>query len=193
MGRALLLALSIALALSGCSALRSAHFHGTAIDQAAPNFTLTNESGVPWTLADQRGKVIALFFGFTHCADTCPDTLAKLSRAIASQGALARNAQVAFVTVDPERDTPAVLKRYLARFEGARIVGLTGTRAQIEGVEHAYHVWAQKIPGTRGGTDYDESHSAIVYLIDASGHERVVHDPDDKLDEIAADIRVLLQ
>lgn len=178
--------------LAACSVLHPQHFNGTPVDQPAPDFTLTSDHGTPWRLSEQRGKVIALFFGYTHCEDTCPATLAKLSNAITAQGTRANDARIAFITVDPQRDTPAVLKAYVQRFEGGRIVGLTGPPAEIERIEHAYHVWAQKIPGKRGGENYDDSHSAIIFLIDASGTQRVIHDPDDKLEAIAADIHTLL-
>lgn len=183
----LLLALLVACA-------RSAHFTGTAIPpSAAPNFTLISDTGRPWTLAAQRGEVVALFFGFTHCTDTCPDTLAKLAAALRRDGASARTGEIAFVTIDPERDRPAVMHKYIRRFSGAKIVGLTGTQAQIAGVEHLYGVWSQRIPGKNGSSDYDEEHSAYTFLIDRAGNERVVHSDDDSLRDFASDMRTLLK
>ncbi|HEV7179592.1 MAG TPA: SCO family protein [Candidatus Baltobacteraceae bacterium] len=188
-------ALALILGLCGCASMQTARFQGTTLaGQAAPDFTLTDHHGNPWTLSGQRGRVVALFFGYTHCADTCPATLAKLAKAIEAQGNDANNAEIAFVTVDPARDTPAAMNRYIARFGGRTIVGLTGDAADISRVEHAYHVWAQKIPGShRSADDYDDSHSSIVYLIDRNGHERVVHDDDDRLSAFSADIHTLLQ
>lgn len=155
---------------------------------AAPDFTLTDQHGAPWSLSAQRGKAVALFFGYTHCTDTCPATLAKLAHAIASEGSAGANAEIAFVTVDPERDNPAALARYVARFSGAAIVGLTGTPAQIAGVEQTYHVWAQRIPGRRGNDDYDEAHTAIVFVIDRNGRIASMHDDADTTAAIATDI-----
>lgn len=141
---------------------------------AAPDFTLTDQQAQPWSLSAQH-RVTALFFGYSHCPDTCPTTLAKLSKALAG----IPNAQVAFVTVDPERDTPAVLKHYVTKFSGAPIVALTGSLGQIAATEAAYHVWSQKIPGRRGKYDYDESHLSYVFLIDRNGYQRgILHDED---------------
>jgi protein SCO1 len=192
MNTPLALALASAL-LAGCAQAAAQRFTGVAVPPtAAPNFTLTSDTGAPWTLAAQHGKVVALFFGFTHCTDTCPATLAKLAAALNHDKAGA-NAEIAFVTIDPQRDTPAVMHAYIHRFSGARIVGLTGTPAQIESVERAYNVWSKPLPDPHGGTDYDEAHSAFTFLIDASGNERVVHNDDDAQRDYAADIRTLLQ
>ena len=177
-------------ALTACSFAKTGHFEGTAVvpAQAAPQFSLTAHTGAPWQLSGQRGKTVALFFGYTHCPDTCPATLAKLANAV--RDAKAANAVIAFVTVDPERDTPSVLARYLKQFDGP-IVGLTGTRAQIDAVERSYHQWAQKIPGKHGNDNYDDAHSSSIFLIDRDGDERVIHDADDAVGAIAADLRTL--
>jgi protein SCO1 len=159
----------------------------------APNFTLTDQHGGAWSLSAQRGKAVALFFGYTHCADTCPATLAKLASAIASQGGDAGNAEIAFVTIDPQRDTPGTLARYIARFSGAPIVGLTGSPADVTSVERSYHVWSQRIPGRRGKNDYDESHTAVVFLIDRHGTIAAIHDDGDTVSAIASDVRKALE
>jgi protein SCO1 len=185
MTRRIAIVLACAL-LAACA--KGPHFYGEALPTApAPDFTLTSDDGMPWTLSQQHGKVVAIFFGFSHCADTCPDTLAKLAAAF--HAAHAQNAEVAFVTIDPERDTPAVLHAYKRRFSGAPIVGLTGTRAQIDAVERAYRVWSQRLPGKNG--DYDEAHSAFTFLIDRDGNERVIHSDDDPQREYAADMAKL--
>lgn len=155
----------------------------------APDFTLTDQHGAPWTLSAQHGKAVALYFGFTHCPDTCPTTVAKLAKAIDAAG----NAEIAFVTVDPQRDTPAVLNAFVQRFSGAPIVGLTGTPKHIADVERAYHIWAQKIPGKRGAYDYDEAHISVVTFIDANGRERGIADQDDNVTTLASDLRSALQ
>jgi len=159
----------------------------------APNIALTDQRGSLWQLSEQRGKVVAVYFGFTHCADTCPATVAKLTTAIRAQGAKAADAEIAFVTVDPQRDTPAVLARWVARFSGATIVGLTGTPAQIEATEHAYHVWAQRLPAAHGSYDYDEAHTAIVFVIDRSGYITSMADDADTLETVTGDLRKALQ
>ncbi len=159
----------------------------------APDFTLTNDNGTPWTLSAQHGKTVALFFGFTHCDDTCPDTLAKIAKSLQKDRATPETAEIAFVTIDPERDTPAVLHAYKRRFSGAKIVGLTGTPAQIAAVENAYHVWSKKVPGKHGSIDYDEIHSAFTFFIDRNGNERMIHNDDDPQRDFVADLATLLR
>ncbi len=173
-------------------ALAAALFAGCA-HPTAPDFTLTSDSGTPWELSAQHGKTVALFFGFTHCTDTCPDTLAKLAASLRADGANAQNATIAFVTIDPERDTPAVMRAYIQRFPGAPIVGLTGTPAQIAAVENAYHVWSKKMPAVHSRDDYDEAHSAFTFLIDRNGNERMIHNDDDPQRDFAADLATLLR
>ena len=178
--------------LAGCAQAAAQHFTGVAVPPAAaPNFTLTSDTGAPWTLGAQHGKIVALFFGFTHCTDTCPETLAKLAAVLRAQPHA--NAEIVFVTIDPQRDTPAVMHAYIRRFSGARIVGLTGTPAQIANVERAYNVWSKPLPDPHGGSDYDEAHSAFTFLIDRSGNERVVHNDDDAQRDYASDVRTLRQ
>lgn len=178
--------------LAGCALAATEHFTGAALPPTqAPDFTLTSDAGTPWTLSQQHGKVVALFFGFTHCTDTCPDTLAKLAKVMQQTGANAKDAEIAFVTIDPARDTPAVMHTYKRRFSGADIVGLTGSQAQIDAVMREYHVWTKKVPGK--GDDYDEDHTAFTFLIGRNGDERVVHNDDDPQRDYASDVRTLLQ
>jgi len=170
------------------------HFTGTALPPAAaPDFTLTSDSGKPWTLSAQHGKVVALFFGFTHCDDTCPDTLAKLASALHRAGATPRTGVVAFVTIDPQRDNARAMHAYVRKFSGAKIVGLTGTQAEISSVEQHYKVWSQKLAAKPHSDDYDEAHSAFTFLIDRNGNERVVHSDDDAQRDYVSDMRTLLQ
>ena len=179
--------------LAGCAQAAAQRFTGVALPAtAAPNFTLTSDAGAPWSLAAQHGKVVALFFGFTHCDDTCPDTLAKLA-AVLHHDKNGSHAEIAFVTIDPQRDSPAVMHAYIRKFTGAKIVGLTGTPAQIASVEHAYNVWSKPVPDPHGGTNYDEEHSAFTFLIDRAGDERVIHNDDDARRDYAADVRTLLE
>ena len=140
-----------------------------------PDFALRDDGGNPWSLSQQRGKIVLLTFGFTHCRDTCPLTLAKLARLAGRLHSDSRHVEVAFVTVDPKRDTVAALHRFVARYQplaDGRIVGLTGAPAQIERVEAAYHIWSQPMP-------HDIAHSAVIYLIDARGRIRGIRDDDD--------------
>ncbi len=128
-------------------------------------FTLTDQNGKTVTDADFAGEPKLVFFGYTHCPDVCPTTLADITTMLGALGA-DKKAAVLFITVDPERDTPAVLKDYLTSFD-PRITGLTGSPAAIAKVLQDYRVYAKKVP-TDGG-DYTMDHTALVYLVDKSG------------------------
>ncbi|HEY3676428.1 MAG TPA: SCO family protein [Candidatus Tumulicola sp.] len=149
---------------------------------AAPDFTLTADSGAPWELAQQR-SIVVLTFGFAHCADTCPALLARLSRIAADTVQThGKPVRVAMVSVDPQRDRPDTLHAFVSRFPG--VTGLTGTQAQIDAVETAYHVWAQRLPLKHG--DYDYAHATAVYVIDAGGRIVAVRDDSDSDATIAS-------
>jgi protein SCO1 len=155
---------------------------------AAPDFTLVDEHGAAWSLGAQHGKTIALFFGYTHCTDVCPETLAMLARAVNGLGAGASHTEIVFITVDPQRDTPPVLARYVSRFDAPSIVGLTGTPAELKPVYSAYRVWAQRIPGGTK-TGYEMAHSSTVYIIGPDGTLRSIHDWQDSLQAFTTALR----
>jgi protein SCO1/2 len=130
-------------------------------------FHLIDQSGSPVDQRLLRGRWSAVFFGYTYCPDTCPTTLAALGRAVDGLGPDAGRFQVVFITVDPARDTPAVLKAYLASPtfpKGVR--GLTGSPDQIAAAARVYHVYYQKVPQ---GSSYSMDHTAVVYLMDPQG------------------------
>lgn len=112
------------------------------------------------------GKPFAIFFGFTHCPDVCPTTLAELTQTLTELGPQAKDFHVYFVTVDPERDTQAVMASYMGSFD-KRMIGLTGTPAEVDAVVRAYRVFARKAP-TKDG-DYTMDHTATTYLVDGKG------------------------
>jgi protein SCO1/2 len=151
---------------------------------AAPDFTLTDQNGQPYSLAAQRGHGIALFFGYAHCPDVCPTTLAALARAKRKLGAAAANFDVVLVTVDPQRDTPAVLKRYVHLFDPS-FTGLTGTEKQLEPVYDAYHVYHEIDPGKGSANGYVVAHSSAVQFISPGGRLRGTGDWSDSPDELA--------
>jgi len=128
-------------------------------------FELTDQSGKRFSSAQLAGKPFALFFGFTQCPDVCPTTLLELSNQLAELGGNARELTIVFITVDPERDTPELLAAYLKSFD-ARVVGLTGTPAEIATAARAYRAVYEKV-ATSGG--YTMNHTALVYLMDAKG------------------------
>ncbi|HTW83287.1 MAG TPA: SCO family protein [Candidatus Sulfotelmatobacter sp.] len=181
----------VALALSAC-AHAAPHFNGTTLTpKPAYDFTLTDQNGRPFSLASERGREVVLFFGYTHCPDVCPATMAQLARVDRGLSAAQRaRVQVLFVTVDPQRDSPPVMKRYVALFDPS-FIGLTGSEAQLDPVFAAYHVWHQKLPGTKA-SGYLMAHSGSVYLIDPAGELRVLHDWTDPAPAIASDVKELL-
>lgn len=127
---------------------------------------LTTQDGTMLTDADLKGRPFAVFFGFTHCPEVCPTTLWEISEALKALGSKADELKVLFVSVDPERDTPDLLKRYLQSFD-PRIIGLTGSNAEIEAVAKTYRVYWRKVPTQDG--DYTMDHTATVYLMDGTG------------------------
>lgn len=141
------------------------------------DFTLTQADGKIFRLRDHRDQIVLLFFGYTSCDDVCPLTLAKLAGARKLLGPDGNRVLIVFVTVDPDRDTPARLKEYMGLF-GANSIGLTGTKEQIDKVVHAYHASYQRVP-TKSAMGYIINHTNIVYLIDRRGEVRyLIHQED---------------
>lgn len=133
--------------------------------QVGGPFTLTSHEGRRVSNTDLAGKPFALFFGFTNCPDVCPTTLLELTNRLKELGPEGDKLRIVFVTVDPEQDTPAFLKTYLDNFD-ARILGLTGTAAEIADIAKKYRAFYQKVPTS---TSYTMNHEAAVYLMNASG------------------------
>ncbi|MFN0195075.1 MAG: SCO family protein [Aestuariivirga sp.] len=130
------------------------------------SFAMTDHNGQPVTEKSYAGRATAIFFGFTFCPDICPTTLARLSALTAKLGPDGLRLQVILVSVDPERDTPKVLKEYLAAFDPS-FVALTGTPEQLASFAKTYLAFYEKVPVSSGG--YTMNHSAGVYLFDAAG------------------------
>ena len=128
-------------------------------------FRLTSHEGRAFTDQDLKGKPFAVFFGFTHCPEVCPTTLYDLTQDLEALGRDADKMRVAFITVDPARDTPELMKTYLASFD-PRIVGLTGTEDEIAAVAKAYKVYYRKVPTD---SDYTMDHTATILLMDSRG------------------------
>jgi protein SCO1 len=128
-------------------------------------FKLTTQDGKPFTDENLKGKPFAVFFGFTHCPEVCPTTLYDLTQDLAALGKDADNLRVAFITVDPARDTPELMKTYLSSFD-PRIVGLTGTEEEIAATAKAYKVYYRKVPTD---SDYTMDHTATIFLMDSRG------------------------
>jgi len=154
----------------------------------APDFTLTDQSGRAFRLSDLRGHAVALFFGYTHCPDVCPTTLAALARAKRKLGAAGARFDVVFVTVDPQRDTTTVVGKYVRLFDPS-FIGLTGTAAQLAPVYDAYKVYHQALPAQGSAAGYLVAHSLTVDFIDPHGRLRGFGDWSDTPDELAADAK----
>lgn len=179
--------------LAGCERkVETPSFHATDITGAAigHDFTLVDHNGVTRHLADFRGKAVAVFFGYTHCPDVCPTTLGDFAAAMAELGDDAKRVQVLFVTVDPERDTPAVLKGYVPAFNPT-FLGLTGSPEAIRAAADGFKVVYQKSQGTAPG-DYLVDHSASTFVFDPQGRIRLLVRYGAPPDEIADDLRALL-
>ena len=139
---------------------------GPAVAAVGGPFHLEDQSGKPVSDADMKGRPFLVFFGFTHCPDVCPTTLFDISEVLKALGKDADRTGALFITVDPERDTPAVLKDYLANFD-PHLRGLTGDPAAVEAATRAYRVYTKKVP--LPGGDYTMDHTAVVYLMDKDG------------------------
>lgn len=131
-------------------------------------FTLTDQDGRIFTDADLKGKPSLIYFGYTFCPDVCPTTLLLMETAAGKLGPDGPNkVNLVFITIDPERDTPKLIKGYVGNF-GATIRGLTGTPEQIAAVAKAYRVYYQKVPG-KDSAPYLMDHSSVIYLLDWRG------------------------
>ena len=135
------------------------------------DFRLTDHTGKPRTLADFRGKVVVIFFGYTQCPDACPTTLSELAAALQKLGPDAARVQVLFVTVDPERDTPDLLSHYVPAFNSS-FLGLRGDAQATADAAKEFKVIYQKQPGATPGT-YSMDHSAGTFIFDPQGRLRV--------------------
>ena len=153
-------------------------------------FHLTDAAGQAVNAKDYRHDVVLLYFGYTHCPDVCPTTLAVLSRAIKALGSEASDVRVLFVTVDPRRDSATLLKHYMGYF-GPQFVGLRGDSRQLLAVTQRYHAAFELAAPDRQG-NYSVQHSSAVYIFDTKGRARLVTDATDQPGLIAHDLRALL-
>jgi protein SCO1/2 len=159
---------------------------GQAVACVGGPFHLEDQNGKPVTDQDMKGRPFLVFFGFTHCPDICPTTLFDVSQVLKSLGPDADRTGALFITVDPERDTPAVLKDYLSNFD-PHLRGLTGDQAAIDAAIKAYRVYAKKVP--LDGGDYTMDHTALVYLMDKNGQFVTPFDVKRPATAAAADLR----
>ena len=155
------------------------------------DFKLVDAQGKPRSLADYRGKAVVMFFGYTQCPDVCPTTLAQLAEVMKKLGTDADRVQVLFVTVDPERDTPELLAKYVPAFD-PRFAGLYGDAAATERTAKEFKIIYQKRPGATPGS-YTVDHSAGTYIFDPQGKLRLYVSYGQGPDVFAHDLRELLK
>ncbi len=193
---ALAAALAVAtLELAGCERLfapAKSPFQGIDVTGGAMGgeLRLTDHDGKPRTLADFRGKVVVVFFGYTHCPDVCPTTLADLASALKQLGNDASRVQVLLVTVDPKRDTPELLKQYVTAFNPG-FIGLRGDTEALTRATKDFHVYWNVREGSTAES-YTVDHSGQAYALDRDGKVRLLFAPGTAPAAIASDLRVLL-
>ena len=181
------LAFAAVLLLSGCE--QDTPWKLRDISGLMPDlqFTLVDSNGKQVDANRFRGKVVLLYFGYTHCPDVCPTTLAKLAKAVATLGADADRVRVLFVSVDPRRDVPARLGDY-ARYFGPQVVGVSGREKDLRALTKRYRVtYGLDKPDPEG--NYEVAHSSAVFIFDAKGKVRLLATSQDSGDAIAADLQ----
>jgi protein SCO1/2 len=186
------LSLTLSFSLAACGA-KGPSFQATDLTGASfgRDFELTAPDGKPRRLADFRGKAVVMFFGYTQCPDVCPTTLAALAAAMKQLGADADRVQVLFVTIDPERDTPALLSQYVPAFD-PRFLGLYGDADATARTAKEFKIIYQKVPGAAPGS-YTMDHSAGTYIFDPQGRLRLYVSNAKGSDVFAHDLRELLR
>lgn len=192
--RSIVLRAALALLLPLIIACEPAQPAFKAVDITGANYArelnLTDHTGAPRSLADYRGKLVAVFFGFTQCPDVCPTTLADMAEVRKLLGDKAKDVQVLFVTLDPERDTAALLTQYVPGFDPS-FVGLRGDAAQTAAAAKEFKIFFQKVAGPTPSS-YSIDHTAGTFVFDREGRVRLFIRHGTPPADIAADLRRLL-
>lgn len=190
--------LAVASAVAGCGGPPAANRPAATILAAGPpvlegggDFTLTDHDGQSFSLTSLRGQVVLIFFGYAFCPDACPTTLSKLSSVARQLGDDAGRVKTLYVSVDPQRDTPAVLKADLANFR-LDATGLTGAKAEIDRVVAQYGAAYEIVPTPESAAGYTVSHTTTLYALDPAGRLRLKFRYEATVDEIVAGIRQIL-
>ena len=192
MKKRLFLSLLAAGCLAACSPPTKPAFKGIDLTGAeyARNLSLSDQDGHTRTLGDFKGKVVVLFFGYTQCPDVCPTTMAELAEVKRALGAEGDKLQGVFITIDPERDTAALLKAYLASFDPS-FVGLRGSVDQTKAAAKEFKVFFAKVPGKAEGS-YTMDHTAASFIFDTQGRVRVFTRYGSGPQAMTDDIKILL-
>lgn len=188
-------AMAGALLIAGCDRLSADSkpaFQNTDVTglDYAKDFALPDFNGKVRTLSEFRGKAVVVFFGYTQCPDVCPTTMADMATVMKQLGPMADRVQVIFVSIDPERDTPELLAKYVPAFD-PRFLGLVGDKAATERVAKEFKVFYQKVPGKTPGS-YTMDHTAGSYVFDAQGRIRLFIRNGQGPEPIAHDLKLLL-
>ena len=192
----LAVSLTVGLGLAGCdkfgSGANAPAFKGVDLTGAdyARTLSLTDQNGHTRTLADFKGKVVVVFFGYTQCPDVCPTTMAELAEVKRSLGADGDKLQGVFVTIDPERDTPELLKAYVGSFDKS-FVALRGSDEQTKAAAKEFKVYYAKVPGKTDGS-YTMDHTAASFIFDTQGRVRIFTRYGSGAQALADDVKTLL-
>jgi protein SCO1/2 len=192
---AVLMAAAALVPLGGCDGLRSpprTPFNGIDVTggEMGAALQLTDHNGRARSLADFRGRLVVVFFGFTHCPDVCPTALSDAATAVKSLGPRGEEVQVLFVTVDPHRDTQELLRQYVPAFHPG-FLGLRGSDAELERVKKDFKAYASVREG-RSPETYTVDHTAQLYVFDRQGKVRLIVPPGMPAPKLASDLKVLL-
>lgn len=178
----------LALLITGCDAQQKGTLHDISGHLPDLQFSLLSDTGQSVTNLSYRGYLVLLFFGFSHCPGECPAVLSRLAAVLRHIGDKAKDIRILFITLDPGRDTPSVLQRYLARFDTEHAIGLIGNEDQIEALVKRYRI-AYRSDGSNSG---DFAHSTAVYVFDPEGRARLLISPDDSDATITGGLLTLL-
>ena len=191
LGSLLLIALAVAATVwfTGPASFRGASYGEPY--PVAPPIQLTRANGEPFRLGDQRGKFVLLFFGYTSCPDVCPTTLAELKLVVDGLADAAHSVQVVFISVDPDRDTPEKIQKYVEHFN-PNFIGLTGSLDNLQKIWDGYGVY-RAVTQTDSAMGYTVDHTARVTLVDADGNLRLSYGFQTPVEDIVYDIKLLLR
>jgi protein SCO1 len=178
--------------LAACT--REPTLRGIGVDppKAAPSLIVVRAGGDTFALARERGRAVLLFFGYTHCPDICPTTLADWAKVRRQLGPRAERVRFVFVSVDPTRDTPAVAQAYAAQFDST-FIGLSPIERELPAIQYDFGVTSSRDIRGRDSTDYLVSHASQAFLVAPDGALRVMYSFGASVDDVVADLRTLLR
>jgi protein SCO1/2 len=183
--------IALPLLVAGAWVIASRRTPALPVQPIGGDFTLTDHNGAPFALSSLHGKAVLIFFGYSYCPDVCPTTLSKLTSVAKRLGDDGKDVKTLYITVDPGRDTPDVLKLDLKSFD-LDALGLTGTRAEIDKVVKQYGASYEIVPHPESAAKYSVSHSTTLYALDRKGRVRILFDYGATVDEIVKGIKAIL-